>query len=88
MASYIPLPLVEEAKRKGFTTVLLQVREETLKKRNKERMKREGYEDASQWFSGQLSAYDNLKQSGLIDKTIDGDQSTEEIAKQLLSLFD
>ncbi|HUC95955.1 MAG TPA: hypothetical protein VMR76_03295 [Candidatus Saccharimonadia bacterium] len=86
LASYIPTALLQEAKSKGFTIVLLEVSLETLLARNKNRMKVENYDDATPWLQMQLDGFDKLKSTSLIDVTIDGEASVETLAKKITKL--
>jgi len=58
---------------------------EELVKRNKKRMQLENYQDATPWFAMQLDDYEQLKKSGLIDVVIDGSQTIEILAEQIVS---
>ncbi len=86
ISSYVPDELAEEAKRKGFVIVLLEVSLEQLKERNAKRMVEEGYESVATYFDVQLNGFKQLKEKGLIDKTIDGHRSTEMIAEEIVKL--
>lgn len=86
MGSYIPNEFLRKAKENSFKIVLLQVPMDELKKRNVKRMSEEGYDDASPWIEGQLENYRRLSQERLIDNTIDGHQSTHNIAEEIIKL--
>jgi adenylate kinase family enzyme len=86
MGSYIPSELLRKAKENSFKIVLLQVPMDELKKRNVKRISEEGYDDSSPWIEGQLENYRRLSQEGLIDNTIDGRQSTHDIAEEIIKL--
>lgn len=85
-ASYIPIELLKSAKLNGFKIVYLDVPENILLKRNKKRMKSEGYNDVSQWFKRQLENFNSLKEEKIIDEEIDGNQSIEQCAIEIIDL--
>ena len=84
-ASYIPKELIKKARLNGFKVILLTISMEELVKRNKKRMQLENYQDATPWFAMQLDDYEQLKKSGLIDVVIDGTQTVEILAEQIVS---
>jgi len=84
-ASYIPVELIKEARINGFKVILLTISMEELVKRNKKRMQLENYQDATPWFAMQLDDYEQLKKYGLIDVVIDGTQTVEILAEQIVS---
>jgi dephospho-CoA kinase len=84
-ASYIPEELIKKARLNGFKVILLTISIEELVKRNKKRMQLENYQDATPWFAMQLDDYERLKKSGLIDVVIDGTQTVEILAEQIVS---
>ena len=81
--SYIPIHLVQKAKDNGFRIILLNLSLEQLIARNTERMKSEGYDDASRWFEIQLKGYKELQDAGLIDEVFDADIPTNKIADHI-----
>lgn len=86
IASYIPADLVEKAKQSGFKIALLQLGHKQFGERNTQRIKAEGYDDASPWFQKQLDAYRKLNEAGLVDEVINAHDSTSEIADKVLRL--
>jgi dephospho-CoA kinase len=84
-ASYIPEDSIREARDKGFKVALLDISMEELIQRNKKRMQLENYQDATPWFAMQLDDYEQLKKYGLIDVVIDGTQTVETLAEQIVS---
>jgi guanylate kinase len=86
LSSYVPDELAQKAKDNGFTIVLLDVSLEQLKQRDAIRIAEESYESVSRYFDMQLKGFERLKKKGLIDKTIDGHQSTKEIAEEIVRL--
>lgn len=83
-ASYIPDDLIKEARSKGFKLITLDVSLEVLRQRNEARMREEGYDDVSQWQGAQLDNFAKLKRQGLIDEVIDGNNSIEEVAREVM----
>lgn len=86
LASYIPTNLLKQAKKAGFKIILLDIGKEELQKRNKKRMQKEKYEDASQWFSMQLDDYKKLQAEGIVDTVLDGAETLSEIAKKIINI--
>ena len=87
IASYIPTELLRKAREQGFRIVILQLTLEELKQRNAKRMNKESYDDANPWFNGQLEDYQRLSREGLVDNTVDGHQSTDQIVKEIVKLI-
>ena len=77
----------EQFKQAGFSIILLDVKRSELLRRNQQRVKEEGYDDANKWIELQLEDIKALQGHGLIDSLINGEQSTEFIAKELLALL-
>lgn len=84
----MPIELLRKAKQNGFKVVILKLTKEQLLSRNKKRMAEEGYDDAAEWFDGQLKELDTFDKEELVDQHIDGDLSTEEIAQEVVKLKD
>lgn len=82
----IPTELLHKARAYGFTIVVLRLTLEQLNERNAKRIKEEGYDDATQWFKGQLDYLDSLDNGHLIDVYIDGNLPTEQIANEIMAL--
>ncbi len=85
-ASYIPDELLRKAKGKGFKIIILKTPLAELLKRNIKRVETEGYDDVSQWFKMQLDNYKELSSKELIDNTINGNQSVEKVAEEVIKL--
>lgn len=85
-ASYIPTELIQKAKMSGFKIIVLEIPLHELVKRNTERMSVEGYDDVSQWFSGQLDSYKELSKRNLIDQAINGNQQIDKTAEEIQRL--
>lgn len=88
LASYVPDDLLKEAHARGFKIVLLKVDKDSLIERNKHRMSTENYQDATPWLDMQLDTFERLNQYGLIDDTLDGTKTVEDIAKQIVALVE
>ncbi len=84
----MPIELLRKAIKSGFKVIVLKLSKEQLLNRNKKRMTEEGYDDAAEWFDGQLQELDLFDKEGLVDRRIDGDLSTEEIAQEVTKLKD
>lgn len=85
-ASYLPDNMIIQARDKGFKIILLKLNLDVLIQRNNERMNVENYQDATPWFKMQLDNFNHLYAKGLIDITIDGEQSVEKLTKQIADL--
>lgn len=84
----MPIELLRKAKQNGFKIVVLKLTIDQLLSRNKKRMAEEGYDDATEWFDGQLQELDMFDKEGLVDQHIDGGLSTEEISQEVMKLKD
>ena len=82
----IPEPLLRKARSNGFKVIVLKLTLDQLLERNQKRMKEEGYDDATQWFKGQLDELDRLSKDELVDDYIDGNFPTEQIADKVVKL--
>ncbi|HEY5221162.1 MAG TPA: AAA family ATPase [Candidatus Paceibacterota bacterium] len=70
----------------GFTTVLIEVDQEELQRRNRQRVAEEGYADASTWINSQLISIAEMKNRRLFHTIIDGSQPTEMVAGKITKL--
>ncbi len=77
---------LEEAKRKGFKILQLSVGLETLKSRNEARIK-DGYEDMTQYLEGMVKYQEDIKNTGVVDFVIDGEQEVEKVAEDILGVI-
>lgn len=73
------------ARKLHFKIVQLIIDKEELIRRNKERVKNEGYEDMSQWLEGMLEYQSKIFAAGLVDKMIEANQPIEKLAQEVLS---
>lgn len=86
-AHYFSISDLETARQNGFKIIQLFVDKTELEKRNKNRVENEGYEDHSQWFDSMLQYQKDIKDKGLVDKIIETNKPTEEIAQELVSFI-
>ncbi|MBM3254483.1 MAG: hypothetical protein FJZ16_09540 [Candidatus Omnitrophica bacterium] len=78
---YFSLDDLREARNKGFKILLLELSLNELRRRNKERVNNEGYEDLGRWLEGMVGYQEKVKNSGLVDLVIDANQPVEKIAE-------
>ena len=79
---------LENARKNGFQIAQLFLDLNELQKRNKFRMENEGYSDLSQWLEGMVNYQIIIKERGLIDKVIEANQTTENMASQLIEFLE
>ena len=84
---YFSLDTLRDARGKGFKVVQLSLDLEHLNQRNRKRIEKENYEDASQWFEGMLRYQTEVQKAGLVDATIDANLPTAEIIEKLLTII-
>jgi shikimate kinase len=75
---------LKTAKSKGFKIYILDLDIQELKRRNMNRVEKEGYSDMNKWLEGMVLYQNRLKEGGLVDKVIDATQSTENIISEIL----
>lgn len=75
-----------QLKKAGFSVVLLKVSRDELLRRNQRRIEKEGYDDASKWIDSEIENASELERHKLIDASIDGESSTEEVAGGIINL--
>ena len=80
---YFTLEDLRKAKSLGFKIVQIDISLPELIRRNKYRMENEGYDDMTQWLEGMTDYQDALKQSGLVDQSLDATLPTDQIASTL-----
>lgn len=78
---------LKKAREKGFLIIQLDLNLKQLQKRNENRIKNEGYSDLNEWLEGMVRYQTQIREEGLVDKIIDGDRPTEDIAKELVFLL-
>lgn len=81
---YFTVEDLKHARKDGFKIIHLSLDLEQLQKRNESRVKSKGYSDLSQWLEGMVHYQTTMCEAGLVDKVIDANQSTENIANELL----
>lgn len=81
--NYFSIEDLKRARKLGFKVIQFDLSLDELMKRNESRMKNEGYDDMGQWFEGMLRYQKEIKDAGLIDKTLDASKPTDAIAKEL-----
>ena len=59
-----------------------------FQKRNEKRVKEQGYADANTWAKEVFSFHDEMKDFGMIDKSIDASQQIEVIAEEVLEFLE
>jgi adenylate kinase family enzyme len=83
--SYMPVELALNLKQVGFRIVLLEVAEEELRRRHTKRAVEEGWSN-EEWFEWHQSAIKELRDRGLIDHVVSGEQTVDAITTCLLEL--
>ena len=83
-AHYFTSEDIKIARLIGFKIIQLFVKKDELEKRNKRRMKNEGYEDHSQWFDGMLQYQKEMKDKGLV---VEANKPVEDVAQELIAFL-
>jgi shikimate kinase len=83
--SYMPLELALTLKQSGFAIVLLEVSREELRRRHRKRAAEAGWSN-EEWLEWEQSAIEELRDQGLLDHVVSGEQPTVDIARRLLEL--
>jgi dephospho-CoA kinase len=78
---------LENARKNGFQTAQLFLDLNELQKRNRFRVRNEGYSDLSQWLEGMVNYQIMIKERGLVNKVIEANQTTENMASQLIEFL-
>ncbi len=86
MMKDMPRDLLLLARKQGFKVVVLDLTHAQLLEHNKKRMAEEGYDDASEWFAGQLKELNSHVADNLVDEHINGNLPTAEIAATIVQL--
>ncbi len=87
LTSYCSPVLLQELKSKGFKVIQLLLDREEFNRRNEKRMRKDGYEDANTWAKAVFGFHDEIRESGLIDKSIEATLPTETIAEEVLEFL-
>lgn len=86
--NHMSVERTKQLKKNGFSVILLDVSKDELLRRNIRRMKSEGYEDASIWIDAELRNIQDLQEHKLIDRTVSGEQSVQEVASQVKDILE
>ena len=84
---YFSLDDLRKAKNKGFKIIQLELSLDELNKRNKNRVKKEGYDDLSKWFEGMVVYQEKIRNAGVVDIVVDASQSLERISEEIQRVF-
>ena len=84
---YFSLDDLRKAKNKGFKIIQLKLDLNELKKRNKNRMISEGYDNLSEWLGGMVAYQEKIRNAGLVNIIVDANQSVENISEKIQKHF-
>jgi len=84
---YFSLDDLRKAKDKGFKIIQLEIELDELNKRNKNRVKNEGYDDLSKWLEGMTLYQKKIRNAGVVDLVIDASLSVERISEEIQRVF-
>jgi len=84
---YFSLDDLREAKDKGFKIIQLGLSVDELNKRNKNRVENEGYDDLSGWLKGMLVYQEKIRDSGIVDISINANLPVERISEEIQRVF-
>jgi len=84
---YFSLDDLRKAKDKGFKIIQLELGLDELNKRNKNRVKNEGYDDLSEWLKGMVVYQEKIRNEGVVDAIIDARQSAKRISEEIQRVF-
>lgn len=84
---YFSLNDLRKAKDKGFKIVQLELSLDELDKRNKDRVKNEGYDDLNEWLEGMVIYQEKIRNAGVVDIIIDARVSVEKISERIQGIF-
>ena len=84
---YFSLDDLRKAKDKGFKIIQLEIELDELNKRNKNRVKNEGYDDLSKWLEGMTLYQKKIRNAGVVDIVIDASLSVERISEEIQRVF-
>lgn len=84
MDNHLHIDRAKELKQSGFSLVLMEVTRDELLRRNNVRFESGAQSDASRWIDMELENAQELRDVHLIDHVISGEQSSEQIAQELL----
>ena len=75
------------ARQNGFKIIQLDVPLDVLRKRNQARVLKEKRDDWGKWLEGMVQYQRIIRNKGLVDEVVSGNQSVKETAKELLELI-
>ena len=75
----------QKLRRDGFSTVLLDVSADELRRRHAVRFSEEGWTNV-QWFEHEQSVMRELRHNDVFDHVVSGEQSVASVAEEILSL--
>ncbi len=84
---YFLLDDLRKAKDKGFKIIQLELGLDELNTRNRNRKKKEGYDDLSEWFEGMVVYQEKIRNAGVVDIVIDASQSVKKISEEIQRVF-
>lgn len=84
---YFSLDNLREARDKGFKIIQLELNLDELNRRNKNRVKNEGYDDLSEWFEGMVVYQEKIRNAGVVDIVIDASQPVKRISEEIQGVF-
>lgn len=83
-ADYFTGNNLKAARKKGFKVIQLYLDLGEIEKRNKYRMKHEGYGDFTKWLKSMLAYQERIKRQGLVDGVITANKPVEKIAEEIV----
>ncbi len=83
--SYMPARWMRQLRSTGFQTVLLEVSEAELRRRHGVRFAEEGWTNI-EWFHWNQRHIEELRDDGLFDYVVSGEQDVASVASEILEL--
>jgi len=84
---YFLLDDLRKAKDKGFKIIQLKLDLDELSRRNRNRVKNEGYNDLSKWLEGMILYQEKIRNAGIVDIVIDASQPVKKISEEIQKGF-
>jgi hypothetical protein len=84
MDSHLAAERATKLKESDFKILYVELSRDELTRRNKHRFDSGSQDDASRWIDMELKNAEELRDKGMFDYTINGEQPTEKIAEELL----
>jgi hypothetical protein len=88
LTSYFEPDLLSAAKRNGFHVIQLSAERGLLEQRHQERKLQEGKPDATAGFEINFPYHTSLRETGIIDKTVDARKSSAEVLEEVLAYLE